>query len=55
MDTSGLFFRPGAMNALETLDPDAAVVHGAGHSVQSHSPGGAGRRAVQRFLLGQGD
>jgi pimeloyl-ACP methyl ester carboxylesterase len=27
------------------------VVAGAGHSVQSRSPGGAGRRAVQRFLL----
>jgi pimeloyl-ACP methyl ester carboxylesterase len=28
------------------------VVRGAGHSVQSRAPGGAGRRAVQRFLLG---
>jgi pimeloyl-ACP methyl ester carboxylesterase len=28
------------------------VVHGAGHSVQSRAPGGEGRRAVQRFLLG---
>ncbi|HEX6620266.1 MAG TPA: alpha/beta hydrolase [Solirubrobacteraceae bacterium] len=28
------------------------VVHGAGHSVQARAPGGAGRRAVQRFLLG---
>jgi hypothetical protein len=31
MDTSGLFFRPGAMNALETLDPEAAAGHGDGH------------------------
>ena len=28
------------------------VVRGAGHSVQSRAPGGEGRRAVQRFLLG---
>jgi pimeloyl-ACP methyl ester carboxylesterase len=28
------------------------VVRGAGHSVQSRAPGGAGRRAVERFLLG---
>jgi pimeloyl-ACP methyl ester carboxylesterase len=28
------------------------VVHRAGHSVQSRAPGGRGRRAVQRFLLG---
>ncbi|HEX6696847.1 MAG TPA: alpha/beta fold hydrolase [Solirubrobacteraceae bacterium] len=28
------------------------VVHGAGHSVQSRAPGGEGRRAVRRFLLG---
>ena len=28
------------------------VVRGAGHSVQSRSPGAAGRRAVERFLLG---
>jgi hypothetical protein len=27
------------------------VVEGAGHSVQSRAPGGAGRRAVERFLL----
>jgi pimeloyl-ACP methyl ester carboxylesterase len=28
------------------------VVRGAGHSVQSRAPGGEGRRAVERFLLG---
>jgi pimeloyl-ACP methyl ester carboxylesterase len=28
------------------------IVPGAGHSVQSRAPGGEGRRAVQRFLLG---
>jgi pimeloyl-ACP methyl ester carboxylesterase len=28
------------------------VVHGAGHSTQAHSPGNAGRRAAQAFLLG---
>jgi pimeloyl-ACP methyl ester carboxylesterase len=28
------------------------VVRGAGHSVQSRAPGGQGRRAVRRFLLG---
>ena len=31
MDTTGLFFRPGAMNALDTLDPEAAVQFGNGH------------------------
>jgi pimeloyl-ACP methyl ester carboxylesterase len=29
------------------------IVPGAGHSVQSRAPGGAGRRAVQDFLLGR--
>ena len=28
------------------------VVPDSGHSVQSRAPGGEGRRAVQRFLLG---
>jgi pimeloyl-ACP methyl ester carboxylesterase len=28
------------------------IVKGAGHSVQSRAPGGEGRRAVERFLLG---
>jgi pimeloyl-ACP methyl ester carboxylesterase len=28
------------------------IVPGAGHSVQSRAPGGAGRRAAERFLLG---
>jgi pimeloyl-ACP methyl ester carboxylesterase len=28
------------------------IVRGAGHSVQSRAPGGQGRRAVERFLLG---
>jgi pimeloyl-ACP methyl ester carboxylesterase len=41
--------------AAHTPQGRLVVVHGAGHSVQSHSPGGAGRRAVQRFLMGQGD
>ena len=28
------------------------IVKGSGHSVQSRAPGGRGRRAVERFLLG---
>jgi pimeloyl-ACP methyl ester carboxylesterase len=28
------------------------IVPGAGHSVQSRAPGGRGRLAVERFLLG---
>jgi hypothetical protein len=35
MDNSGLFFRPGAMNALEILDPEAAALHGDGRIGQS--------------------
>jgi pimeloyl-ACP methyl ester carboxylesterase len=38
--------------AAHTPQGRLVVVHGAGHSVQSHSPANAGRRAVQRFLLG---
>jgi pimeloyl-ACP methyl ester carboxylesterase len=37
--------------AAHTPQGRLVVVHGAGHSVQSRAPGGAGRRAVQRFLL----
>jgi pimeloyl-ACP methyl ester carboxylesterase len=38
--------------AAHTPNGKLVVVAGAGHSVQSRAPGGAGRRAVQRFLLG---
>ncbi len=38
--------------AAHTPQGKLVVVPGAGHSVQSRSPGAAGRRAVQRFLLG---
>jgi pimeloyl-ACP methyl ester carboxylesterase len=38
--------------AAHTPQSRLVVVHGAGHSVQSRAPGGEGRRAVQRFLLG---
>jgi pimeloyl-ACP methyl ester carboxylesterase len=38
--------------AAHTPQGRLVVVHGAGHSVQSRAPGGEGRRAVQRFLLG---
>jgi pimeloyl-ACP methyl ester carboxylesterase len=37
--------------AAHTPNGKLVVVAGAGHSVQSRAPGGAGRRAVQRFLL----
>jgi pimeloyl-ACP methyl ester carboxylesterase len=37
--------------AADTPQGRLVVVRGAGHSVQSRAPGGAGRRAVQRFLL----
>jgi pimeloyl-ACP methyl ester carboxylesterase len=38
--------------AAHTPQGKLIVVPGAGHSVQSRSPGAAGRRAVERFLLG---
>ena len=38
--------------AAHTPNGKLVVVPGAGHSVQSRAPGGAGRRAVERFLLG---
>jgi pimeloyl-ACP methyl ester carboxylesterase len=38
--------------AAGTPNGKLVVVKGAGHSVQSRAPGGEGRRAVQRFLLG---
>jgi pimeloyl-ACP methyl ester carboxylesterase len=38
--------------AAHTPQGRLVVVPGAGHSVQSRAPGGAGRRAVERFLLG---
>jgi pimeloyl-ACP methyl ester carboxylesterase len=38
--------------AAHTPQGRLVVVPGAGHSVQSRAPGGAGLRAVQRFLLG---
>jgi pimeloyl-ACP methyl ester carboxylesterase len=38
--------------AAHTPQGRLVVVRGAGHSVQSRAPGGQGRRAVQRFLLG---
>jgi pimeloyl-ACP methyl ester carboxylesterase len=38
--------------AAHTPNGKLVVVPGAGHSVQSRAPGGAGRRAVRRFLLG---
>jgi pimeloyl-ACP methyl ester carboxylesterase len=38
--------------AAHTPQGRLVIVPGAGHSVQSRAPGGAGRRAVQRFLLG---
>ena len=38
--------------AAHTPQGKLVVVPGAGHSVQSRSPGAAGRLAVQRFLLG---
>lgn len=38
--------------AAHTPNGRLVVVRGAGHSVQSRAPGGEGRRAVQRFLLG---
>jgi pimeloyl-ACP methyl ester carboxylesterase len=38
--------------AAHTPNGRLVVVHGSGHSVQSRSSNGAGRRAVQRFLLG---
>jgi pimeloyl-ACP methyl ester carboxylesterase len=38
--------------AARTPQGRLVVVRGAGHSVQSRAPGGQGRRAVQRFLLG---
>ena len=38
--------------AAHTPQGRLVVVRGAGHSVQSRSPGGKGRRAVERFLLG---
>jgi pimeloyl-ACP methyl ester carboxylesterase len=38
--------------AAHTPQGKLVVVRGAGHSVQSRSPGSAGRRAVERFLLG---
>ena len=38
--------------AAHTPQGKLVVVPGAGHSVQSRSPGAAGRRAVERFLLG---
>ena len=39
--------------AAHTPQGRLVVVHGAGHSVQSRAPGGEGRRAAQRFLLGR--
>jgi pimeloyl-ACP methyl ester carboxylesterase len=38
--------------AAQTPNGKLVIVAGAGHSVQSRAPGGEGRRAVQRFLLG---
>ena len=38
--------------AARTPQGRLVVVRGTGHSVQSRAPGGQGRRAVQRFLLG---
>ncbi len=38
--------------AAHTPNGRLLVVKGSGHSVQSRAPGGEGRRAVQRFLLG---
>jgi pimeloyl-ACP methyl ester carboxylesterase len=38
--------------AAHTPNGKLVVVAGAGHSVQSRAPGGEGRRAVRRFLLG---
>jgi pimeloyl-ACP methyl ester carboxylesterase len=35
-----------------TPDARLVIIPGAGHSVQSRAPGGKGRRAVERFLLG---
>jgi pimeloyl-ACP methyl ester carboxylesterase len=39
--------------AAHTPNGKLVIVPGAGHSVQSRAPGGEGRRAVQRFLLGR--
>jgi pimeloyl-ACP methyl ester carboxylesterase len=39
--------------AAHTPNGRLVVVRGAGHSVQSRAPSGAGRRAVQQFLLGR--
>ena len=38
--------------AAHTPNGKLVVVAGLGHSVQSRAPGGGGRRAVERFLLG---
>jgi pimeloyl-ACP methyl ester carboxylesterase len=38
--------------AAHTPNGRLVIVHGSGHSVQSRAPGGKGRRAVERFLLG---
>jgi pimeloyl-ACP methyl ester carboxylesterase len=38
--------------AAHTPNVQLVVVKGSGHSVQSRAPGGRGRRAVERFLLG---
>lgn len=38
MDTAGLFFRPGAMSALDTLDPEAAAPFGTAREAPFGSP-----------------